>query len=196
MGNRKRKRLILPTLFIVLLLISVAIMLYVNLHITPRGIVHNMGEICEESVIIAESNKALMDETYAKLIRFPKLSKKYLYKSLFFVNNLFSPKINRKINLSWDKLFSYSFTTDIQIKYEEKYSYEELKRGPLTLDMIDAFIVTGGCQYTFEVDHSDTSSYKLKINSRGGVVTISPDGVVDREYYLRFPHIIEEWMRP
>jgi len=196
MGNRKRKRLILPTLFVILLLIYVGIMLYVKLHITPRGIVHNMGEICEESVIIAESNKALMDETYAELIYFPELLKKHGYNTELSIDDIPQIlKIYKELNLDWDKLFSYSFRRYVNIKYEEKYSYEELKRGPLTLDMIDAFIVTGGCQYIFEVDHSDTSSYKLKINSREGVVTISPNGVVDREYYLKFPHIIEEWMR-
>jgi len=201
MGNKKGIKSLLLTFFMMLLtsfvllvIISFGTMAYLSFHITPKGIVHNMGKICEECVVTAESNKTLMDKTYAKLIRYPRLLEKYGNNAKFFINKWDSSKIYYALDLDWDKLFSYSSNPDIEINYKEKYTYDKIKKNNITLDMIDSFIVRGGCHYTFTVDKINPSMYKLKVNWRDIVAEITPNGV-KRDYFVKFPHFIEKWMK-
>ena len=87
MVNKKRRILTLTRFFAIVFLIYLSIMVSISLHITAKGIVHNMGNTCENSILIAESDKTLMDKTYEKLIHYPELIKKYGHHAELFLSS-------------------------------------------------------------------------------------------------------------
>lgn len=188
-----RRKLTLFRTFMILIFIYLGVMSYVGLHVTSKGIVYNMGDTCEEAIELVLSNKALMDETEKKLMRFPDLCKKYECSARYLVFDTLNPKVYKELNLDLNKLFHYSFGNKVEYIYKKKYSHKEIMKVAPTSDMIDKIRIweRDSCYYEFDINKD---SYSLSLHFREYSVKITNNGV-EREYFLRFPSVIEKWMK-
>ena len=121
-----RRKLTLFRTFMILIFIYLGVISYVSLHITSKGIVYNMGDTCEEAIVLALSDKALMDETEKKLMRFPDLCKKYECSARYLVFDTLNPKVYKELNLDLNKLLHYSFRNTVEYIYKKNIHIKKL----------------------------------------------------------------------